>query len=301
MLRLGIVDFDSSHCVEFARRMNHCVVDREQWVHGARIVLGCPGESAMSPERIPGHVPQVLECGVELVAQPEDLLGQIDGVLILSVQGAAHLQRAEPFLRAGLPVFIDKPCTCSVDEAAQLFRIAREHKALLWSSSGMRFATEVRALQDRTAVTGAVQGALVHGPAKRHTGNPGWFHYGIHSVELLWTLMGPGCNAVTAVHRPAADEIILEWKDGRLATLRGLRSGHTGYGLVAFCEQGILPVSVSTRDSYRNLCQAIVDSFQSRKAPVPPETTLEIIAAITAIARSEQSGGTRQTVAPPLL
>ena len=67
MLKLGIVDFDSSHCVEFTRRLNHFVIDKEQWVEGAKIVLGCPGESKLSPERIPGFTKTMKELGVELV------------------------------------------------------------------------------------------------------------------------------------------------------------------------------------------------------------------------------------------
>ena len=38
MLRLGIVDFDSSHSVEFARRFNHQGVASEQFVDGAQVV-----------------------------------------------------------------------------------------------------------------------------------------------------------------------------------------------------------------------------------------------------------------------
>ena len=58
MIRLGIVDFDTSHVVEFTKRLNHVDVDKEQWVEGAKIVVGCPGESLLSPERIPGFTKQ---------------------------------------------------------------------------------------------------------------------------------------------------------------------------------------------------------------------------------------------------
>jgi virulence factor len=85
MYRLGIIDFDSSHCVEFTRRFNHVGMDPDQDVYGARVVLGCPGTSRMFPDRIPRHVPLVQACGVELVEDPRQMLGRIDAVLILSV------------------------------------------------------------------------------------------------------------------------------------------------------------------------------------------------------------------------
>ena len=40
MIRLGIVDFDTSHVVQFTKRLNHIDIAEEQWVEGAKIVMG---------------------------------------------------------------------------------------------------------------------------------------------------------------------------------------------------------------------------------------------------------------------
>ena len=53
MLKLGILDFDTSHVVEFTKRLNHKDGAEDQWVDGAEVVIGCPGESKIMPERIP--------------------------------------------------------------------------------------------------------------------------------------------------------------------------------------------------------------------------------------------------------
>ncbi len=45
MIRVGIVGFDTSHAVEFTKRMNHINIDKEQWVEGARVVMGYPDVS----------------------------------------------------------------------------------------------------------------------------------------------------------------------------------------------------------------------------------------------------------------
>lgn len=56
MIRLGMLDFDTSHVVAFAERLLHKNVPMDQWVDGAQIVMGCAGDSKISPERIPGYV-----------------------------------------------------------------------------------------------------------------------------------------------------------------------------------------------------------------------------------------------------
>jgi len=42
MLRIGIVDCDTSHVVQFTMRLNHVGIDEEQWVDGANIVAAVP-------------------------------------------------------------------------------------------------------------------------------------------------------------------------------------------------------------------------------------------------------------------
>src|SRR3990172_6531550 len=156
MLRLGIVDFDSSHSIEFTRRFNHVGVDHDQCVDGARVEVGCPGMSQMAPERIAGFARQVAACDVEIVATPDELMGRVDAVLILSLCGQAHLERAAPFLKAGIPTFVDKPFTCSVADAVSLINLAEEHRTLLFSSSALPFADEVRAFEERRRELGAL-------------------------------------------------------------------------------------------------------------------------------------------------
>src|SRR4051812_45106572 len=113
MIRLGVLDFDTSHAVEFTKRLNHIDSPADQWVDGAKVVIGCPGESKLSPERIAGYTEQMKKYEVPLVEKPTDLIGKVDGMLIEAVDGSVHWERAKPFLEAGIPCFIDKPFACS--------------------------------------------------------------------------------------------------------------------------------------------------------------------------------------------
>jgi predicted dehydrogenase len=295
MLRLGILDFDTSHAVEFTQRFNQVGVDRDQWVDGARVVAGCPGTSQMSPERIAGFTEQVRACGVEIVERPEDLLGRIDGALVLSLSGTMHRQRAVPFLEAGIPTFIDKPCTCALADAQEIDHIAGRHGTPWFSSSAMPFAEETLELCRRADEWGGLCGLFAYGPGHRAAGNPGLFHYGIHVAALIFAAMGAGCLDVAASaadsETAAADVVTGRWRDGRLATLRAARGGATGYGFVAFCGRAVVARTVSSRYAYRNLCRAIVDWMQSGQLPVAHEITIEITRFILASEESRRAGG----------
>src|SRR5581483_3157502 len=98
MIRVGLVDFDTSHAVEFTKRLNHVDIAEDQWVEGAKVVAGVPGTSQISPERIPEFTAKMKQYGVPLTDDPANLFGKIDAVMIESVDGSVHLERARPFL-----------------------------------------------------------------------------------------------------------------------------------------------------------------------------------------------------------
>jgi hypothetical protein len=300
MIRLGVLDFDTSHVVEFTRRLNHKTPVKDQWVDGATVVAGCPGSSRIMPERIPAYVKEMQALGVTLVDRPEEMIGSVDGMLIESQEGGAHWPAARPFLEAGIPCFVDKPFACSTADARRIAELASKKGVPVFSSSSLRFAPElVKFLADPNH--GRVIGALTYGPAhlydKDATLNPGLYHYGIHPVEILYTLMGPGCRRVTCTHEKGADVVTGQWKDGRLGTVRGIRDGRQDYGAVVFTDKAVRPLAIGGAYIYRELLKAIVRMFETKQAPLDVATTVEIVAFIEAANKSAANHGAGETVA----
>ena len=298
MIRLGMLDFDTSHCVAFTQRLNHSGVPKDQFVEGAKVVIGCAGESKLSPERIEGFTKTMKDLGVPLVDKPEEMIGKVDAMLVEAVDGTVHWDRAKPFLEAGLPCFIDKPFTCSVSDAKKIIALAEKKKVPVFSSSSLRYAPEVVEFVSDPK-PGKLVGCTVWGPASLSNipdRNAGLYHYGIHGVEVLYTLMGPGCQRVTCLHEKGTDTVTGVWKDGRQATFRGIRDGAAGYGFNAFSEKGVKTVTVGTGVIYRELCKKIVETFEKKQSVLDPAITLEIMAFIEAANKSGENHGAIETV-----
>lgn len=271
----------------------------DQLVEGATIVIGCPGESKMSPERIPGFVDALKKMGVPLVDNPLDMIGKVDGLLVESLEGGAHLERARPFLKKGIPCFVDKPFTCSTADARAIFKLADDNKTTTFSSSSLRYAPElVKFMNDPNR--GKILGAMAFGPCplfdKDPKRNPGLYHYGIHAVEILYTIMGPGCQRVTSTHEKGVDLVTGAWTDGRVASVRGIRAGKADYGAVVFTEKGVVQLNLSTRYIYTELLKKIVSMFKTGKPPLAPAETIEIMAFIEAGNASGANHGRVETL-----
>src|SRR5262249_43575905 len=79
------------------------------------------------------------------------------------------------------------------------------------------------------------------------------------------------------------------WKDGRVGTFRGLRTGAKGYGATVFGSKGIAPSG--GYGGYEPLVLEICKFFQTGKPPVSAEETVELFAFMEAADESKRPGG----------
>src|ERR1051326_4483185 len=115
------------------------------------------------------------------------------------------------------------------------------------------------------------------------------FFYGIHGIEPLFTLMGPGCETVTRFQTKDTDLVSGVWKDGRVGTYRGIRHNKEGFGAIAFGTKAIVPAG--REGGYEELCREIGRFFRTGKSPVQAEETIEIFAFMEAADESKRLGG----------
>ena len=278
MIRLGMLDLDTSHAVEFSKRLNHKVVAQDQWVDGAQVVLACPGVSKIMAERIPGFAKAVAEdCGVKLVDRPEDMLGKIDGLLLEGNDGSSHLERARPFLEAGIPVWIDKPLAWTVKDAEAIAALSAKKNAPVFSASSVRYALEVQALHAAREELGAPVAVEAYFAQAKKDNIPGWFFYGIHAVELLFAILGPGHGKISYTKGDGAEAVSCPWRGGALGTVVALTKGTKPSGFTYFGEKGMRHCVIAGAYGYRELLKQIVAFFQARRSLVAIEETIETI------------------------
>ncbi|MFM7114274.1 MAG: Gfo/Idh/MocA family protein [Planctomycetota bacterium] len=287
-LRAGMIGLDTSHVPSFAKLFNGPKATGE--LAGIRIVAGYPGGTDFGPSktRVAKFTEDLRGMGVEIVDSIPKLLEKVDVVFIESVDGRIHLKEAAPVIKAGKPLFIDKPAAGTLADAIAIFDLAARNKVPCFSSSSVRFGAGLQELRKNPAL-GTIAGASTWGPCSYQEGTPDLFFYGIHGVEALYTLMGTGCETVTRVQADDADLVTGVWKNGRVGTYRGLRRNKAEFGAVAFGAKAIVPMTKG--DGYEPLCREIGKFFRSGVAPVPAAETIEVLAFMEAADESKRQGG----------
>ncbi len=293
VFRVGIIGLDTSHVVAFTQLMNDPAKN-----YGCKVVVGYPGGSPdieSSISRVKGYTETLQKkFGVEIVDSIETLCRKVDGVLLESVDGRPHLAQVKPVLAAKKPVFIDKPMAGSLADALEIFRLAKETGVPCWSSSSLRFGPGTIGLRNSKEV-GKVMGCEAFSPCSLEPHHVDLYWYGIHGVEMLFTLMGPGCVSVQRAQTKDYELVVGVWNDGRIGTFRGLRAQKEDYGTLVFGSKGI--VKGPGYEGYGPLVEEIVKFFKSGKVPVPPEETIEILAFMTAADESKAKNGAKVELA----
>lgn len=290
-LRLSIIGTDTSHAPAYANILHDS--SRQDHVPGARIVAAFPGGSPDIPSsanRVEGFAKELKEKhGVRIVEKIADLCSDSDGILLLSVDGRKHLPQFREALACKKPVFIDKPYAATWSDALEIRRLAAEAGIPWFSTSSLRYADFAVQMQGR-----AQRGAVSWGPGpleENHELDLGW--YAIHPIEVLFTIMGPGCERVSRISGPHGEVLTGYWSDGRTGVVRTLLPSG-GYGAVAFGEKDVMQSPANPRFSYAPIMTGMIEMVRTGKPPLSNDVTMEIFSFMEAANRSRKAGGAPQ-------
>jgi hypothetical protein len=292
-----MIGLDTSHVPAFAKIFNNPKATGD--LAGIQIVAGYPGGTDIpaSRDRVKGFTEQLRGMGIEIVDTIPQLLEKVDVVLLESVDGRIHLQEAIPVIKAGKPLFIDKPAAGSLADVIAIYELAKKQSVPCFSSSSLRFSPGIQEVM-KSEKLGTIAGAMTWGPCSYQEGTPDMFFYGIHGIEPLYVLMGTGCETVTRIQTKDTDLVSGVWKDGRIGSYRGIRRNKADFGAIAFGSKGI--VQSGKAGGYDELCREIGRFFKTGKVPVPAEETIEIFAFMAAADESKRQGGAPVSLASVL-
>jgi predicted dehydrogenase len=240
----------------------------------------CSGDGECEAEHVARctRIPTVVE-------NPEDLIGQVDAVIVATDIGSEHVARCRPFVEAGLPIFVDKPM---VDNAADL-RVFHDWVAegkQIMSSSCMRYAKEFLPYRLSTHELGALRFASI-------TTAKSWECYGIHALEAIYPILGPGFLSVRNTGTAERNVLHLKHRSGADAVVIANADMYGGFGCLQLCGTAC-HVQVAFADTFfafKAQLTAFIDFLRTGIRPFPFEDTVELMKLLIAGIHSRENGG----------
>lgn len=204
-----------------------------------------------------------------VAGQIDDMIGSVDAVLLARDDAENHEKFAVPFLKAGLPIYIDKPLALSIDAAQRLYALQRR-PGQIFTCSALRYAHELHV----SAADRAEIGEIVYVDA---CAPKDWDKYSVHVIEPLLAIVGWDATAV-GTHSGKTRHLDLRWPTGTTGRVSTTGTENSPFALRIFGTNCWRKLEVSdTFFAFRSALAAFTDIVRGAAPPQDPSEPLAVV------------------------
>jgi len=274
-IRIGIIGAENSHTAGFGKMFN---IDKKFPGVEVTHLWGETDEFARKAAEA-GRIPTI-------VKDPKEMLGKIDALIVDHRHAKYHLEAATPFVKAGIPTFIDKPFCYRVEEGKKFLAMARKYDTPITSFSSIAQSYATYDIKEQIASLGEVNHVIRYGPLDMDSEYGGVFFYGVHLLQPLMVLFGEDIQRVKITRNGKKGSASLVFKSGLYATLI---FKNLSYGWETFIEtkKGLTELKSRVPESEPGKMYVdMVEMFRTRVEPRSHQSILNEIAILEALEKS---------------
>ncbi len=277
-IRIGIIGAENSHTAGFGKMFN---IDKKFPGVEVTHLWGETDEFARKAAES-GKIPTI-------VKDPKEMLGKIDALIVDHRHAKFHLEAATPFVKAGIPTFIDKPFCYRAEEGKNFLAMAREAGTPITSFSSIAQSYGTYDIKQQLETIGDINHVVRYGPVDLDSEYGGVFFYGVHILQPLMFMFGEDIQHVKITRDKKKGSASLVFKSGLYATLI---FKNISYGWETFVEtkKGLVELKSRIPDSEPGKMYVdIVEMFRTRKEPRSHESILKEVAVLEALEKSSKN------------
>jgi predicted dehydrogenase len=277
-LRIGIIGAENSHTIGFGRMFN---TDKKFPAAEVKYVWGETEAFARNAAE-KGNIPHI-------VKDPLEMLGKIDALIVDHRHARYHLEAATPFIKEGIPAFIDKPFCYRASEGEEFLALARKHGTPVTSYSSVAHSAATFDIKQQVAGMGKISQVVRSGPVEMDSKYGGIFFYGVHIVQPLMYMFGEDIQRVRVSRNGQTGSANLVYRNGLFVTLI-LKNIAYGWETFVETEDGLLELKSRIEESNPALCYTdMVDMFRTGREPRTHESILNCVRVLEALELSVKS------------
>ncbi|MDD4050950.1 MAG: hypothetical protein PHR28_03480 [candidate division Zixibacteria bacterium] len=213
-----------------------------------------------------------------VVDRYEDMIGQVDGILLARDDAENHLTMSEPFLRAGLPVYIDKPLALTRKEADRIY-LRQKYDGQIFTCSALAFSKELMLTPEDRARLGSI--GRIEGSTMKD-----WPKYSPHIIEPVLNIIGDQ-GAITDFHvsqSPAGMKTVeVAWETDLETSFSALGPHTRSIEIIVIGDRSLKRlVFADSFGAFKAALQAFIDGIQKRRPPISREFVMKVISIIEA-------------------
>ena len=286
-LEVSVIGLDTSHAIEFPRRLQAPDCPGELKVKGLHVGVCLRFLTPFTDEKVLAERQQQLEeWGVRVTESFEEAVDGAEAILISINDPSFHLEYFKRCAPLGVPIFLDKPMAHTVAAAIEIVEIAEKHGTAFFTSSILRFVDQ---MAEAAAQVPRPSLASVYGPLGIAPAGSSIVWYGVHAFEMLEALLGTGSESVQVIRDRKGAIVHVTYDDDRRGVVE-LTERNYQYGATLRDDDKSFPFVADSGTGYTRLLQQIVPFFRGEGVPVMPNHSLEIMRLLEATDQSYENG-----------
>ncbi len=283
MFRIGILGSDNSHAKEFASVCNLPDENGKYYFDDARVV------AIYGNDDDPVHTKAVAEeCKIDFIANaPSDFEGKVDAVMVVYRDGGQHIRDILPFIKKGMPVWIDKPIAFTKEDVDALLSAMKETgNNLVCGGSTLKLSPDtlgVKAETEKESFGKLIGGAVTY-HANFEAKYNGIYFYGSHAVEIALKIFGYDVQSVQVIGIKSDNTTVSVKYADKLVTLVLNGFSAKDYILaVGDKDCAMQQISVPFKELCRLGITEFVEMLRTRTCPISPEKLVKPVYMLNAI------------------
>jgi predicted dehydrogenase len=274
-VRIGIIGAENSHTADFGKTFN---INKKFPGVEVLYVWGETEEFARNA-MAQGGIP-------DMVKDPLEMLGEIDALIVDHRHAKYHLEAATPFVKTGIPTFIDKPFCYRLTEGQEFLTMAEKLRTPVTSFSSVSQSDGTFDIKEQVESMETINQVVMYGPTDLNSPYGGIFFYGVHSVQTLMFIFGDDIIKTRITKNGNNATASLAYQNGMLATII-FKSLHYGWETFVETKDGIIELKSRVAESdppkyYKD----IVEMFRTGKEPRSHGSILKCVAILEALEKS---------------
>lgn len=290
MIRIGIIGTENSHAMAFAKYFNLPEEATGKCPYEDIRVTAIMGSEA-STGAILEKVGQMTVC-----TTAEEMAQQVDAVMIVNQKGSVHYENAMPFVKKGMPIFVDKPFTSDVAQAEELYDLMISHGCKVMGGSGCKYEkglVETAELVKKFREDGTLVSAAMNFIMVMESEHDGIFFYAPHLVEMGLAAFGRDIKSVQAIRNGSSMIGLLQYENDTL-TLHFNRDG-LKYATMLYTTKDYYCIDTqidifNIYSTYAHEASLFAQMILGKAEPLSRETLLDPVKIIAALEQSLETG-----------
>lgn len=202
----------------------------------------------------------------------EDMIGEVDAVLLARDDAENHMRMSLPFIKAGLPIFIDKPLAYDVKTAERILN-EQLFENQVFTCSSLRFAKEFNLKHSQNERIGKI----IHIDA---TVPKSWSKYAVHIIEPSLSMMDKvfKVESIETTMSHGITMVRLKWENGPSGIFKTFGKHSAPLKITLYGEDGFEELEFKdTFYAFKASMQYFIDMLNKKVPNIDRLQTLQVI------------------------